>query len=157
MNRWGLLALALTIIALGGALMLTIIPAPKTPIEVATSTGAGATSTAATTTPGIADLITVDPIVLSSTTAIVTGKARGSWYFEASFPIQIKNASGTVIAQNPGQAQGDWMTTDFVPFSAALTYPAEPSGSHGTAVLKNDNPSGDPAKQKEVDIPIIFI
>lgn len=72
----------------------------------------------------------------------ITGQARGPWYFEASFPVSLKNASGTVIAQGVAQAQGDWMTVDFVPFTATLTYPAQPAGSTGTLVLIKDDPSG---------------
>lgn len=91
-----------------------------------------------------------------SSPLIVSGKARGTWYFEASFPVVLTNASGTVLAQEPAQAQGDWMTTEFVPFALSLTYPPQPSGSKGLLVLKKDNPSGDPSKDDSVEIPITF-
>ncbi len=145
-NHWGLLAVGLTIIAFGSALMLVLIPAPKTPID--------------TPVAPFADLIVVDVPKpndgISATAAVFSGKARGTWYFEASFPIDIKNASGTVIAQGHAEAQGDWMTEDFVPFTATVTYPAQPKGSKGTVVFKNDNPSGDPARDKAVEVPIVF-
>jgi hypothetical protein len=41
-------------------------------------------------------------------------------------------------------------------FKATLTYPAQPKGSKGTLILRNDNPSGDPARDKKVEIPVIF-
>lgn len=55
----------------------------------------------------------------------VKGRARGPWYFEASFPVELRNSSGTVIATAVAEAQGDWMTTDWVPFIATLNYPPQ--------------------------------
>lgn len=86
----------------------------------------------------------------------ITGKARGGWYFEASFPVELENAGGTVIAKGVAQAQWDWMTDAFVPFTATLTYPAQPAGSTGTLVLKKDNPSGEPVNDMSLTIPIQF-
>lgn len=86
----------------------------------------------------------------------ITGEARGTWYFEASFPVEILNASGQVIAQGPAQAQGEWMTEDFVPYSATLTFPAQTPGSSGTIVLKKDNPSGEPANDQQTTISVTF-
>jgi hypothetical protein len=107
-----------------------------------------------------ADLIAVDSPkpndAISSTTITITGKARGSWYFEASFPIQILDARGAIIAQGPAQAQRDWMTAEFVPFTATLAFPAQPAGSKGVIVLKKDNPSGDPARDDLIKIPVTF-
>ncbi|HVZ76329.1 MAG TPA: Gmad2 immunoglobulin-like domain-containing protein [Candidatus Paceibacterota bacterium] len=156
MNKWLVTGIIVLLVAICAGVALIVIPAPAQ--APATSDQGQATTTPAITV-GIADLITVDTpasgAAVSSPIAI-SGSARGNWYFEASFPIELKNSDGTVIAQMPGQAQGDWMTSDFVPFTASLTFPAQPAGSHGTLVLMNDNPSGDPAKQKEVDIPVIF-
>jgi hypothetical protein len=164
-NRWGLLALALSIIALGSALVLIIVPPPKSPIDTASSTPAtsttpAATSTASTTPAGIVDLITISSPLpqasVGSSTLTATGQARGSWYFEASFPVMLKDQSGKTIAQAPATAQSDWMTSDFVPFKITLTYPAQPKGSKGTLVFHNDNPSGDPARDKSVEVPVVF-
>ena len=104
------------------------------------------------------DLITVDyptanAVVESPLT--VTGEARGTWYFEASFPVQLLDANDNVIASAPAQAQGDWMTTDYVPFSVTLTFP-KPSTDTGTLVLKKDNPSGLPQNENELRIPVRF-
>jgi hypothetical protein len=108
---------------------------------------------------GIADLISVSAPLKNATISSplsVTGQARGNWYFEASFPVVLKDAQGAIIAQVPAQAQGEWMTTDFVPFVAALTFPAQTLGSKGTLVLKKDNPSGDPERDQSVEIPVTF-
>ncbi len=86
----------------------------------------------------------------------ITGEAKGTWYFEASFPIVLKDAQGNVIAQFHAQALGDWMTTNFVPFAASLPFPAQPAGSHGTLILQKDNPSGLPEHDDAVEISVIF-
>lgn len=85
----------------------------------------------------------------------IQGEAVGGWYFEASFPITLKDAHGTVLGQGPAQAIGNWMTTSFVPFAATLPF-TTPTTATGTLILQNDNPSGDPAMSKEVDIPVRF-
>ena len=106
-----------------------------------------------------ADLIRADspqPGAAVTSPLNIAGQARGTWYFEASFPYQLLAADGTVIAQGPVQAQGEWTTTDFVPFLASIVFPAQPSGSKGTLLLKKDNPSGDPSKDDALIIPIVF-
>ncbi len=85
----------------------------------------------------------------------VTGQARGNFYFEASFPVKLLDANGAVLAQVPAQAQGEWMTEEFVPFKASLNFKT-PTTKTGVLVLQNDNPSGDPAKSKELRIPVQF-
>jgi hypothetical protein len=85
----------------------------------------------------------------------ISGQAVGNWYFEASFPIQLVDDSGKVLAQTPAQAQSDWMTTDFVPFTAQLTFDSGTATS-GKIILKNDNPSGNPATQKIYELPVKF-
>jgi hypothetical protein len=85
----------------------------------------------------------------------IEGQARGNWYFEASFPVELVDANGTVLAQEPIMTSGNWMTTDFVPFSKQLKF-TMPKTNSGTLILRNDNPSGDPAKALELDIPLRF-
>lgn len=104
------------------------------------------------------NLIQVDapkPNDMVSSPLIVTGKARGSWYFEASFPVKLFDGNGKELAVIPAQAQGGWMTEEFVPFKATLTF-AKPETETGTLVIKNDNPSGDPANDKQITIPVRF-
>ena len=35
----------------------------------------------------------------------ITGRARGGWYFEASFPVELRDANGALLAQTIAQAQ----------------------------------------------------
>lgn len=86
---------------------------------------------------------------------MITGEARGFWFFEASFPIRLFDGNGKEMARTHGEAQGEWMTNNFVLFSATLTF-VPPRGARGTLVLENDNPSGLPENAHEVRIPINF-
>ena len=86
---------------------------------------------------------------------LIDGEARGTWYFEASFPVKLYDANNNLLAQAPAQALSDWMTTDFVSFSVTLTFPT-PSTQTGTLVLEKDNPSGLPQNDDSVSIPVSF-
>ena len=83
----------------------------------------------------------------------VMGEARGTWYFEASFPIEIRDAQGEVLATGHAEAQGDWMTENFVPFTATVAIPESYIGE-AVLVLMNDNPSGLPENARSVSFPI---
>ena len=85
----------------------------------------------------------------------VSGEARGEWYVEASFPVLLLDGSGREIAAVPAQAQGDWMTEEFVPFFAELRF-AVPERTAGTLVLERDNPSGLPEHAAEFRIPVMI-
>ena len=105
------------------------------------------------------DKIEVDAPVLNAevtTPLTVTGRARGTWFFEASFPVKLLDGNGSVIAQTPAQAKGEWMTTDFVPYEAQLQF-QDPVTATGTLVLEKDDPSGLPQNADEVRIPVRFI
>ena len=91
----------------------------------------------------------------------VRGKARGTWFFEASFPVVLTDWDGRIIASVPAQAKGDWMTTDFVEFEATLTFdvPAGPGSNQpnrGFLILKKDNPSGLPENEDSREITVFF-
>jgi hypothetical protein len=86
----------------------------------------------------------------------ISGQARGPWYFEAVFPIDIVGADGsTVLGSGQGRAKSDWTTGGFVPFSATVSFDRG-SNASGFIRLKKDNPSGDPAKDDRLDIPVVF-
>ncbi|KKT41183.1 MAG: hypothetical protein UW30_C0011G0014 [Candidatus Giovannonibacteria bacterium GW2011_GWA2_44_13b] len=85
----------------------------------------------------------------------IEGEARGNWYFEASFPGRVLDANGKILGLMPIQAQGDWMTTEFVPFKADLPF-STPATNTGFVVLQKDNPSGLPQNEDERRIPIKF-
>ncbi len=87
----------------------------------------------------------------------LTGRARGNWYFEASFPVQIVDRHNNVLASGFASAQGDWMTTEFVPFSSALTFTKAPEkNSTGKIILKKDNPSDMRALDDSLEVMVYF-
>ena len=86
---------------------------------------------------------------------VVRGEARGTWYFEASFPVRVFDANGQQIAVAPAQAKGDWMTTDFVPFEVTLAFTS--TTATGTLVLEKDNPSGESQFDAKVVVPVKFV
>lgn len=86
---------------------------------------------------------------------VVTGEARGNWYFEASFPVTLLDEDGSVLVAHYAQAKGDWMTTEFVPFESTIVFP-KPKGAVGTLVLAKDNPSGLPEHDDEIRIQVRF-
>jgi len=90
-----------------------------------------------------------------SSPLIVKGSARGFWFFEADFPIKLFDENGSLLTVAIAQAQGEWMTEDFVPFSAELNFES-PKTKKGTLVLEKDNPSGLIENADELKIPIIF-
>jgi len=86
---------------------------------------------------------------------LVEGKARGTWFFEASFPIKIIDENNRVLGISYVQTQSDWMTKDFVDFKGEISF-SVPAPTKGFLILSKDNPTGLPQYDKEVRIPIIL-
>jgi hypothetical protein len=130
---------------------------------VPTNTSTTTSTTASTTNSDVSDLIRLtspQPGTEITSPVTITGEARGTWYFEASFPVSLTDWNGKIIAQGVAQAQSDWMTTDFVPFKVTLIYKtSDISGQNsnkGTLILKKDNPSGLPENEKSLEVPVIL-
>lgn len=85
----------------------------------------------------------------------VVGRARGTWYFEAEFPVKLFDAQDSMLTFGSARADGEWTTKDFVPFALTLNF-AEPRTATGTLVLEKSNPSGLPEHAAEVRIPVRF-
>jgi len=105
------------------------------------------------------DLIRLDsprPNQIISSPLIISGEARGYWFFEASFPVKLLDEQGNVIIQHYAQATEDWMSEDFVPFTAQLNFTALENGK-GTLILERDNPSGLPENADELRVPVIIL
>ncbi len=107
------------------------------------------------------DLIQLDsprPNQIITSPLIIKGKARGTWFFEASFPIDLVDWDGRIIAQGIASAKSDWMTEDFVPFEASLDFTIDKDvySYRGALILHRDNPSGLPENDDALEIPIEF-
>ena len=92
----------------------------------------------------------------------LSGKARGNWFFEASAPVSLVNWDGLIIAEGFITANGDWMTTEFVPFSGTLEFTSPYKDGdpdfmkRGSLIFKKDNPSSLPENDDAVEIPVLF-
>jgi hypothetical protein len=86
---------------------------------------------------------------------VVRGRARGPWYFEATFPVRLLDENHITIATARARAQGEWTTPGFVPFEATLTF-APPASELGTIVLEKSNPSGRPEAADSVQVGVRF-
>jgi len=86
---------------------------------------------------------------------VVEGTARGTWFFEGSFPIKILDENGNILGTSFVQAKTDWMTEDYVDFKGEITF-SSATGGNGFLVLAKDNPSGLPEYDEEIKIPVIL-
>lgn len=125
------------------------VPAPTSGCGAATSTNGQPTE------KDIAYLTNVRPGDSVSSVLRLEGEARGNWYFEASFPVELVDGSGNILAQHYAQAQSDWMTTEYVPFRSEIEFNVA-TDTPGFIVLKKDNPSGLPENEDERRIPVVF-
>ncbi|MCR4260846.1 MAG: Gmad2 immunoglobulin-like domain-containing protein [Candidatus Colwellbacteria bacterium] len=100
--------------------------------------------------------INIKPGDSISSPLIITGEARGYWYFEASFPVVLVNWDGLIIASGIATAQDEWMTEDFVPFKATIAFDKPSYGENGALILQKDNPSGLPEFDDALEISIKF-
>ncbi len=114
------------------------------------------TDTASTITTN--SLISVESLSEGDTITsgqIVTGKARGPWFFEASFPVRVYDANSNELGVNLATADSDWMTEDFVPFTVNLSF-ATPTTPTGKIRFEKDNPSGETQLDDSYEININF-
>lgn len=109
--------------------------------------GSGASDLIQVTTLRAGDSIT-SPVTIS-------GRARGQWYFEAEFPVRILDRTGKELGKTNARAGGEWMTEEFVSFTATITFMA-PSTDQGVLVFEKSNPSGLAENTAEFRLPVRF-
>lgn len=103
------------------------------------------------------DTVVVDrvPTPIAVSPLVVTGKARGTFFFEGTFPVMLVNWDGLIIGEGYATADSEWMTTDFVPFTASIAFT---EGAHvysrGILIVQNANPSGEPERSIVYEIPV---
>ncbi len=85
----------------------------------------------------------------------IEGVARGTYFFEGSFPVRLEDGDGNELITAPATAAGDWMTDNWVGYSAILEF-TPPKTETGTLILERDNPSGLERNAHRLRIPIRF-
>ena len=86
----------------------------------------------------------------------ISGKARGFWFFEGSFPIQLVDTNGSIIASGIATSSGEWMTEDFVDFISEIEFVKPTSTKNALLVLMKDNPSDNPELDQSIFIPVVL-
>ncbi len=155
MHKYILIPLIVALLAVGGWYFFFANPAEAPAPD---TTGNGSETPQATYQNASSDKIVVTtpkPGETVGSVIPVVGSARGGWYFEASFPIFVKDGNGNVIGQSIGTADGEWMTAEFVPFKSFVTVSSSYKGP-AMLVLQNDNPSGKPEFEASISIPIVI-
>ncbi len=105
------------------------------------------------------DLIRIDaprPNQTVKSPLTIEGNARGTWFFEGDFPIILTDWDGRIIGESFATAEGEWMTEEFVAFTAVLEFEYPTYDNHGTLILRKDNPSGLPEHDDALEIPVLF-
>jgi Immunoglobulin-like domain of bacterial spore germination len=131
-----------------------VCPTPSVPADVQAEIDAKADLIQVTAPAGMS--VVSSPLTLS-------GKARGNWFFEASAPVSLVNWDGLIIAEGFVTAEGEWMTTEFVPFTGSLEFVSpykegDPDFmKRGALIFQKDNPSGLPENDDAVEIPVLFV
>jgi hypothetical protein len=64
----------------------------------------------------------------------------------------VRDSSGNLLTTVVAQADGEWMTTEFVPFAAEVTVDESFIGE-AVLTLKKDNPSGLPENDASMSFP----
>ena len=87
--------------------------------------------------------------------AHVSGEIKGVYFFEGKAQGFLLDENKKVLNTFPLEATSNWLTADGVSFTASIDTTSALPGA-GYIRLKNDNPSGDPEKDKFIDIPIVI-
>lgn len=85
----------------------------------------------------------------------IEGKARGFWFFEAQFTVELFDANKNFLGKTILTAKDNWMTEDFVSFEGKLDF-LPPSASFGSLKFSSANASGLPENQKIFEMPVQF-
>jgi len=102
-------------------------------------------------------IIVTDPIPdqLITSPLIITGEARGTWFFEATFSVKLLNSNGEVLALHYAITEEEWMTEDFISFTANIEF-GDPQTAAGILILDKNNPSDIREYDAQLVIPVRF-
>lgn len=118
------------------------------------SSRSGATATQTAVAQGIKVTSPAKDATVSSPLTI-TGEAVGSRYFEGEFTVSMVDGNGAEVASAIAKAQGDWMSENYVPFTATMDFKKQLT-PFGYLVFKKNNPSGQPPNDQEYRLKVNF-
>ncbi len=95
------------------------------------------------------------PDQLIASPLIITGEARGTWFFEATFPVTLLDSNGKILALHYAATEEEWMTEDFISFTATIEFD-DPETSTGFLILEKNNPSDFREYDAQLLIPVRF-
>jgi hypothetical protein len=157
--------LAIVIIVLAWFLLATPASAPTIQVTQQSSStptasrqGPPVSSNTPTSTPPLDTQVVVTTPAQNATVSHsfeIAGVAPNQWFYEAVFPIQVRDSDDNLIGTSQGKAQGDWTQPGLVTFTSQMTIDASYEGSANLILLK-DNPSGLPQDIDSVTIPIVI-
>ncbi|WP_029035290.1 Gmad2 immunoglobulin-like domain-containing protein [Salinimicrobium terrae] len=105
----------------------------------------------------IGDLIKVEKPQENATVSSpleIKGEAKGYWFFEATAPIKLISESGKELAESYVEAQGEWMTENWVPFAGRLEF--KTNEKRGYLIVSRANASGKPEHDRMLRVPVEF-
>jgi hypothetical protein len=104
------------------------------------------------------DIIIIDspkPYQKVQVPIIIKGKAKGSFFFEGTFPIRIEDENGNLIVSDYIMTKENWMTENFVYFETYF-YFEKGNLRKGFIIFEKANPSGLLENKFEIRIPLYF-
>lgn len=91
--------------------------------------------------PDTMQIDTPQPNAQITTPLTLSGSVPGPWYFEGSFPIELRSEPGEVLAEGIAQATGTWMTSEPAGFEATLDFAVD-EPTQATLVLSEQDARG---------------
>jgi len=85
----------------------------------------------------------------------ITGKAKGNWFFEAEFTVELYDQNDNFLGKTILTAKDNWMTENFVAFEGILEF-SGPKTNFGKIRFLSSNPSGLSEHQKIFEMPVQF-
>jgi hypothetical protein len=140
-------------VALAALLVACAQPRPPASVERPPEEDLEPTPTPGADKSNLIRVRTPEPGALAKSPLRVTGEARGTWYFEATFPVTLYDEQRRPLVQGYATAQGEWMTEDFVPFVSDLVFAAG-DAQEGTLVLDKANPAGSLEGADQLLVPV---
>jgi len=91
-----------------------------------------------------------------SSPLMISGQARGTWFFEANMSAVLTNWDGEIIAESPITTEDEWTTEEFVNFSGEIEFETPQYGKVGHLIIQAANPSDLPENDRALEILVEF-